>query len=183
MRELSLHILDIAQNSISAEATVIELEVNENIKNDLLTIRISDNGRGMDEETAKRVVDPFYTSRTTRKVGLGIPMFKNNAEMCDGTFELNSTLGVGTEVFATFKYSHIDRVPLGNMPETIMALVMSDLKTDIYYKHIYQNKDFVFSTIEIKKVLGHDVPLSEVEVLLWIKDYVAEGIKDLKSNT
>ena len=180
MRELSLHILDVAQNSISAEATVIELEINENIKKDLLTIKISDNGKGMDEDTASKVVDPFYTSRTTRKVGLGIPMFKSNAEMCDGTFELRSTLGVGTEVFVSFKYSHIDRVPLGNMPETIMALVMSDLRTDIYYKHIFNNKEFVFSTREIKKVLGHDVPLSEVEVLLWIKEYVEEGLKELK---
>ena len=180
MKELSLHILDIAQNSVSAKASLIKLEIEENLKDDKLIIKIIDNGKGMDEETVEKVVDPFYTSRTTRKVGLGIPMFKSNAEMCDGKFSLTSELGKGTEVIAEFKHSHIDRVPLGDMPETIMALVMSDLDTDVYYKHTLNNREFVFSTIEIKKVLGHDVPLNDVEVLMWVKEYVEQGLNELK---
>ena len=116
MRELSLHILDIAQNSIKAEAECLRIAVIEDLINDKLTIKIKDDGTGMDADTVKKVVDPFYTTRTTRKVGLGIPLFKLSAEQCGGYFEIKSQLGIGTEITAVFKHSHIDRVPLGNMP-------------------------------------------------------------------
>ena len=110
MRELSLHILDIAQNSIKAEAECLRIAVIEDLMEDKLTIKIKDDGVGMDSETVRKVIDPFYTTRTTRKVGLGIPLFKLSAEQCDGLFEINSQLGKGTEITAVFKYSHIDRV-------------------------------------------------------------------------
>ncbi len=180
MRELSLHILDVAQNSVTAHATLIELEIIEDHKNDLLTIIITDDGTGMDAETAKRVVDPFYTSRTTRSVGLGIPMFKSNAEQCNGSFVLDTQLGRGTKVLVKFQLSHIDRVPLGNMADTIMALVMSDERTDIKYIHQIDGRVFEFTTMEVKAVLGEDVSLGETDILLWIKEHIKEGINEIR---
>ncbi len=181
MRELSLHILDIVQNSISAEATIVEIEIDENLRDDSLTIDICDNGRGMSETMAAQVIDPFFTTRTTRKVGLGIPMFKANAEGCDGSFEICSKEGVGTTLKAIFKHSHIDRVPLGNMADTIMTCVMSNPTGDLYYKHQINNKSFVFSTLDIRKVLGDEVPLEDLEVLKWIAEFVEEGLTSLRA--
>lgn len=178
MKELSLHILDLAQNSITAEATRIELEIIEDTIKDKLLIRLKDNGRGMDEETVQKVTDPFFTTRTTRKVGLGISMFKANAELCEGHFEIRSELGVGTEIVAVFKHSHIDRVPIGNMPDTMMSIVMGAKEADVVYKHVYNSEVFNFDTQEIRQVLG-DVPLDNMDVLLWIKGYVEEGLKSI----
>ncbi len=178
MKELSLHILDIGQNSVSAGADFIEIIVDEDTIMDSLDILIRDNGCGMDAETAQKVIDPFYTSRTTRKVGLGIPMFKANAEQCEGSFKLTSAPGVGTTLEALFKRSHIDRVPLGNMADTIMAMVMANPKGDLLYRHSLDEKVFAMDTREFREALG-DVPLDEVEVLIWIKGYVAEGLSDI----
>lgn len=178
MKELSLHILDIGQNSVSAGASLIQILVEENTGEDVLRITIKDNGSGMDQETAGRVVDPFYTSRTTRKVGLGIPMFKANAELCGGSFKLESQIGLGTMLCAVFKRSHIDRVPLGNMADTVMAMVMANPQGDLLYRHILDGKSFTMDTREIREVLG-DVPLDDVSVLLWVKEYVDEGLAEL----
>ena len=180
MKEISLHVLDLAQNSITAGASLIELLIIENTRDDLLVIRLKDNGRGMDEETLKNVADPFFTTRTTRKVGLGISMFKANAELCEGALSIDSELGVGTVIEATFKHSHIDRVPLGNMADTIMTMVMGVGASDIVYKHVYNSGTFIFNTQEVKEVLG-DVPLDLPDVLLWIKGFVEEGLKDIIS--
>lgn len=182
MRELSLHILDIVQNSISADATIVEIEIEENLRLDELKITVCDNGKGMSEEMVSQVTDPFFTTRTTRKVGLGIPMFKANAEGCEGSFELCSKLGVGTTLKANFKHSHIDRVPLGNMADTIMTCVMSNPQGDLYYKHQINQKFFVFSTLDIRKVLGDDVPLDDLDVLRWIASFVDEGLENLKND-
>jgi hypothetical protein len=182
VRELSLHILDIVQNSISADATIVEIEIEENLRQDELKIIVCDNGKGMSEEMVAQVVDPFFTTRTTRKVGLGIPLFKASAEACDGSFELCSKLGLGTTLKATFRHSHIDRVPLGSMAETIMTCVMSNPTGDLYYKHQINNKFFVFSTLDIRKVLGEDVPLDDLDVLRWITSFVDEGLEGLKND-
>jgi len=179
MKELSLHILDIGQNSVSAGAALIEIEIIEDHTQDILSIKIIDNGCGMDEETVRKVIDPFYTSRTTRKVGLGVPMFKANAEQCSGTFKIESQLGVGTVVEATFQHSHIDRVPLGDMPETIMAMVMANASGELVYRHTLDSRNFTFDTREIREVLGDDVPLDSLDVLLWIKGHVEEGLQEL----
>lgn len=181
MKELSLHILDIVQNSIKAEAGLIEIEVDENINNNILSISIKDNGNGMDEVTLQKVIDPFFTTRTVRNVGLGIPLLKIAAERCDGFFEISSRVGVGTEVKAVFGYNHIDRAPLGKMGDTMMVLLNNSEKFDIYYKHIYNGNTFVFDTIEIKNLLD-DVDISSPDILLWIKDYIKENIDDLKKH-
>lgn len=178
MRELSMHILDIGQNSISANAKNIKIIIDEDIKNDRLYIIIEDDGKGMDAEELKRVTDPFYTSRSTRRVGLGIPLFKASAEACDGCFAITSLKGKGTCVRATFEYSHIDRAPLGNIIDTIISMVISDINVDILYIHKKNEKEFVFDTKEIKSVLG-EIPINNLDVIKWIKNNIKEGLNSL----
>lgn len=178
MRELSLHILDIAQNSIVAEADEIRIAINEDFEDDILTICIKDNGIGMDEETLKRVVDPFYTTRTTRKVGLGISMFKAASEQSDGTFVIISKLGIGTEIIAKFKHSHIDRMPLGNMCDTLITIINSNKKIDLIYTHKIGENKFTLSTKEIKKTLG-ELEITNLDVLIWLRDYIRDNLNEL----
>ncbi len=178
MRELSLHILDIAQNSIKAEAETIRIAIMEDTHEDKLTIKIKDDGIGMDRDVLEKVVDPFYTSRTTRQVGLGIPLFKASAEQCDGFFDIKSQLGAGTEIVAVFKHSHIDRVPLGNMPDTIVTIINACDTIDLIYTHCYNGKNFTLNTKEIKKLLD-GVPISNIDVVRWLKEYVLEGLSEI----
>ena len=178
MRELSLHILDIAQNSIVAEADEIRIAIIENFVEDRLAICIKDDGKGMDEETLSKVVDPFYTTRTTRKVGLGIPMFKAAAEQCEGAFTITSQLGVGTKIVAEFKHSHIDRMPLGNMSDTLITIINSNDKIDMVYTHQIGSDKFTLNTREIKKTLG-ELPINNLDVLIWLRDYIKDNLKEL----
>ncbi len=179
MRELSLHILDIAQNSIVAQAREIRIAIIEDLVDDKLIIRIKDDGRGMDAEMLERVVDPFYTTRTTRKVGLGIPMFKANAESCNGTFEIRSKLGVGTELDAEFQHSHIDRVPLGNMSETIITIIQANIDIDLIYTHSFNGHKFTLNTKDIKKTLV-DLPINNTDVLIWLRSYINEALEEIQ---
>ncbi len=178
MRELSLHILDIAQNSIKAEAETLRIAIIEELSEDKLVIKIKDDGIGMDSETVQKVIDPFFTSRTTRKVGLGIPLFKSSAEGCDGRFEIKSQLGMGTEIIAEFKHSHIDRVPLGNMPETIVTILNACDHMDLVYTHCYNGNRFTLNSKEIKKLLD-GVPISNIDVIKWLRDYIKEGLNEI----
>ncbi|PAB61387.1 ATP-binding protein [Anaeromicrobium sediminis] len=178
MKELSLHILDIVQNSISAGAKNIEINICEHNEKNLFHVEIIDDGKGMNEETVKKAINPFYTTRTTRKVGLGISLFKMAAETCDGSFLLESKEGEGTRVKANFVRNHIDRAPLGKMEDTMVTLLMSNDKVDYLYTHEYENKTFKFETKEIKKILD-GVPLSDYDVLMWIKNYIKEGIEEI----
>jgi anti-sigma regulatory factor (Ser/Thr protein kinase) len=174
MEELSLHILDIVQNSIVAGATLIEVEIVEDTSKDTLEIDINDNGCGMDEEVLKRVCDPFTTGRTTRRVGLGIPLFKLAAEQTGGSFEITSEKGVGTKVRAVFGYSHIDRQPLGDTASTMHQLITANDEIDILYTHTKDNKSFTADTREMRAVLG-GVPFSQFEVSVWLLEYLKEG--------
>lgn len=178
MRELSLHILDIAQNSIVAEADEIRIAIIEDFDQDRLAICIKDDGRGMDQDTLSKVIDPFYTTRTTRKVGLGIPMFKQAAEMCEGKFTITSNLGVGTEIVAEFKHSHIDRMPLGNMSDTLITIINSNDKIDLMYTHEIAGEKFTLSTRDIKKTLG-ELPITNLDVLIWLRDYIKENLYEM----
>lgn len=175
MNELSLHILDICQNSIKANSTLIEIIVNEDIKSNLFEIIIKDNGCGMNEKTLSEVADPFFTTRTTRKIGLGVSLFKMAAEMTDGTFDIQSTIDKGTTVKAVFNHNHIDRAPLGNMEETISILVLNEAEIDIYYEHNFENQKFIFDTREVRKVL-EGIPFTNYDVIMWIKNNIKEGI-------
>ncbi len=173
MRELSLNILDIAQNSISAKANLVEIVVEENSSEKTLTIKIIDDGCGMDEEMLERVNDPFCTTRTTRKVGMGIPLFKMAAEMTGGSFEISSTVGVGTSVAARFKTDSIDFTPLGDIDETIVTLVTMNTHIDFLYRLVIDGEEFTLSTKQLKDILG-GVPLNEPEVVMWIRGYLKE---------
>lgn len=175
MRELSLHILDIAKNSVKAGADFIEIEVSEDEEKNLLTIAIRDNGCGMSEEFLKTVKDPFSTTRTTRRVGMGIPLFTAAAEQCGGGLTITSKEGVGTEVFVTFRHKHIDRAPLGDMAGTMTTLISGSPKIDFLYRHTKNGKEFVLDTRVLKKLLG-EVPLDEPDVVMWIDGYIKEGL-------
>lgn len=178
MRELSMHILDIAQNSIVAGASIIQITIDEDLEADKLTITIEDDGKGMNEEEVAMVTNPFFTSRTTRRVGLGIPMFKASAKACDGSFQIRSTKGKGTYVEAIFRHSHIDRVPLGNMADTMVVLITSDINIDFFYTHKRNDKVYTLNTKEIKEILG-EVEINNMEVIDWIKGNIIEGLKEL----
>ena len=178
MRELSLNVLDIAQNSIVAGASLTEILIKENTEEKTLLIGIYDNGKGMSEEQVKNVQDPFFTTRTTRKVGMGIPLFKLAAEQTGGSFTITSELGVGTRVDALFKTDSIDFTPLGDIEATVSTIVSMNEDKDFVYTRSVDEKEFVFKSADIKKILD-GVPLSEPSVISWIEDYIRENTEQL----
>lgn len=179
MRELSLNVLDIAQNSISANASLIEIEVLENTDRKELVIGIYDNGRGMTPEQVQNVQDPFFTTRTTRKVGMGIPLFKLAAEQTGGSLEISSEVGVGTRVRTVFRTDSIDFTPLGDMESTIVTLITMNTDRDFIYRFGIDENEFTLSTSELKGILG-DVPLSEPSVAQWIKEFISEQTQNIR---
>ncbi|MDL2289296.1 ATP-binding protein [Clostridia bacterium OttesenSCG-928-F22] len=178
MKELSLHILDIIQNSIKANASFIQLEILECPSRNELNIRIEDNGCGMDEATLKKARSPFGTSRTTRKVGLGIPMFEQSAIATGGSFEITSQVGVGTVVTARYVLDSIDRAPMGDIAGTVHSLVMMNTSLDFRFLYQFETEKFLFDTREVREVLG-DVPLNAPDVAAWIKENLYDGIQEL----
>lgn len=182
MTEISLNILDVAQNSISAGAKLIEISVIADIKKDILTVEIKDNGCGMDDEKLKNVVDPFFTTRTTRKIGLGIPFFKLAAENTGGSFNITSQLGLGTTVTAVFGLSHIDRMPLGDINFTIHSLITLNPSIDFFYLYKIDERCFTLDTREFRETLG-DIPFNSPEVSAYINDYLNENKQVVDSGT
>ncbi len=181
MRELSLHILDIVENGVTAGADCIHILVEEARSEDLLTIKITDNGRGMPAEKIEKLTDPFITTRTTRRVGLGLSLIATAAERCDGKFEVKTEPGRGTEVVATFRYSHIDRAPMGDIASTITTLIMGNPHTDFVYTHIVNGKDFTLDTREIKAELG-DLSLTNPVVIHHLTESIHNSLGQLTSN-
>ena len=178
MKELSLHILDIAMNSLRAEASELGIEIIENTDNDILSIIITDNGFGMDEEMVKSVLDPFTTTRTTRKVGLGIPLFKANAEGCNGNFSITSVLNIGTTVTANFQLSNIDRPVLGDISSVMSMIFCShpDIEVSFTYKK-YRSK-YTLATKEIKTELD-GVSMQEPEVKSLIENIIVSELNEI----
>ena len=174
MTELSLNVLDVAQNSVKAKASLIEISVDISTAENRLVIIIKDNGCGMDEETVKRVIDPFYTTRTTRKVGLGVPFFKMSAEMTGGSFNIASEKGKGTEVTAEYVLDSIDRMPLGDMPSTIETLVIYNTDFDFIYRYGVDGESIELNTVQMKDILG-GVPLDTPDVAEYIKEFLREN--------
>lgn len=179
MRELSLNVMDIAQNSITAGASLIEILVEETKQPETLVIKIADNGKGMTEEQVRRVVDPFYTTRTTRKVGLGIPLFKMAAEMTGGAFSIESTVGEGTTVTAKFLAAHVDMTPLGDINSTIRMLILCNPDRDFVFCRSLDGESFTLDTRELREVLGAEVPLSDPEVAQWVREYLTENTETI----
>jgi anti-sigma regulatory factor (Ser/Thr protein kinase) len=180
LRELALHLLDIAENSISAHAKTIRIRVEENTLIDRLRIRVIDDGIGIDADRIARVIDPFVTSRTTRKVGLGIPLLKAAAEACNGSFSIQSEPGKGTQVEVEFQHSHIDRMPLGNLESTILTLMIGSPEVNWIFCYNNNGQEFVLDDAEIKETLA-GVSLSEPSVLKFLREYLSEGIADVKA--
>lgn len=178
MQEISLNILDLAQNSISAGADLVEISVDESPDDDTLTVTIKDNGRGMSPEQLKAVTDPFYTTRTTRKVGLGVPFFKMAAEMSGGNFSIVSKKGEGTCVRGVFGLSNIDRMPLGDINGTIAMLIYCNPLLDFVYNRSRSAKSFTLDTREVRSVLG-GVALNTNEVTVWLKDFLCENENEI----
>jgi hypothetical protein len=178
MREISLHILDIVQNSVAAGAARIEIVVTADSSKDTLSILIKDNGKGMSPEILADVFDPFTTTRTTRKVGLGLPMLAAAAELCDGGVNISSVPGKGTEVDACFKLSHIDRAPFGDIESTIINLIAANPNIYFRYEQIVDGKSFFLDMAEVQRELG-EVPVNTVPVINWLKGYFNQGIAQI----
>ena len=178
MRELSLNVMDVAQNSVRAEASLVEISVEESDRDDLLSITISDNGCGMTEEQVQQVIDPFFTTRTTRKVGLGVPLFKMSAEQTGGSFSITSTLGQGTCTKATYVKSHVDMTPLGDINSTISILIRCNPDIDFVFTRTTDNGSFSLDTRELREVL-QGVPLDTHEVVEWIEQFLKEQTENI----
>ena len=167
-----MHILDVAENSIRAEATLVEITVSVQPDEDRLTVLIKDNGCGMDAEQLRHVQDPFFTTRTTRKIGLGVPFFKQAAESTGGTFRIESEKGKGTTVEAVFTLSHIDRMPLGDITATVHTLIVFNERTDFLYTYRYKDRQFILDTRQMRKIVGEEVSFAEREISVFIKEYL-----------
>ncbi len=188
MRDLSLHILDIVQNSIKANSTVVKLHIFEKTESKELVLIIEDNGFGMDNDFLKKVEDPFTTTRTTRKIGLGIPMLKESALKCEGEFSICSERNIGTKVFAAFSIDHIDRLPIGDVGSTMTVLITANPDTHFILLLESVEGTFILDTEEIKKTLnGEDngnemqnlISINEFAVIQWLKEYIDEGVKNI----
>ena len=172
MKELSLNILDVAKNSVTAGATRIGITVEENPER--LSITITDNGCGMTPEFVARVTDPFTTTRTTRRVGLGLPLMKMEAQMAGGDLTIESQVGVGTTVVTWFDPRNIDMPPLGDVTSTIVTLIQGSPDIDFVYTHRKNGEAYTLDTREIREIMG-GIPLCEPEILAWLTDYLSEN--------
>jgi len=179
MKDLSSHILDIVQNSIRAKAVLIQIEITELPEKDRLIITISDDGKGMTKEQMHQATDPFYTSRTTRKVGLGLSLLKQNAEMTGGTFYLESEPGKGTKVTAEFGLSHFDRPVMGDLTGTLLLLICSVGNIEYVFHHQTPTGNFKLDTREIRQILGN-VPVSNPEIRTFLKEMIQENLEQIQ---
>ncbi len=179
MREISLHIMDIAENGITAGADWIQIVVDEARNENRLKIEIKDNGKGIPNNMVDKVIDPFVTTRTTRRVGLGLSLLKAAAERCDGEFALTSEPGKGTRVKAIFQYDHIDRAPLGDMASSVITLIAGNSDVDFVYIHIVDGKNFTMDTRDIRKELG-DISLTNPTVIHHLTQSIKKELGRLK---
>jgi len=175
MDELSLNILDIAYNSIRAHASYIQIFIKDSVSENIIQITIEDNGDGMSEEVLKEVSNPFYTTRKTRPVGLGISLLKQSAELSDGSLVIESQLGIGTKLTAQFVKNHIDTPIMGDLVSTMLTLIQADENIDYCFFYESDDINFEMNTKVIKEILG-DMKITEPEIIVWLKDYMKEGL-------
>ncbi len=179
MQDLSLHVLDIVENSIAAGAEKIKISINEDTARNKLILTIQDNGMGMDKKTLTRALDPFFSTKKTRRIGLGLSMLAQATKEANGSFHIKSKKGKGTTITATFMHDHIDRKPIGDMTKTLMTLVATQgLDVDFLYKHHKNNYTFIFDTKTIKKDLK-DIPLNNSEVIKYLRNNLKKEFKKL----
>lgn len=178
MKELSLHILDVVQNSTRAQATEVVIEITEDFRQNLLQIVIKDNGCGIKKELLPTITNPFSTSRTTRRVGLGLSLLKAAAEQCNGEMTIESEEGKGTTTSVTFDHDHIDRVPLGDIVATLIGIIIGNPDIDFCYRHRVNDNTFEIHTQAIKEELG-DVPISDAAVVNFLSEYIQSNLDTL----
>ncbi len=178
MLELAMHILDIAENSVRAGATTVIVNVMENEETDSLIIEITDNGKGMDQDEITKALDPFYTTKKVRRIGLGLPLLREACRRCDGMFTIESEKDKGTHIVARFKHSHIDRQPLGDMASTLLMLITGNPDMDFIYTHTKNDVTFTLNTGTIKEAI-EDVPINNPEILRFIKTMINEGLEEI----
>jgi hypothetical protein len=181
VRELSLHLLDLAENSVAANASRVKIKVIEESKTDLLQMSVEDNGKGMDAEMVTRVEDPFVTSRTTRKVGLGIPLLKEAAEACNGFLKIESQVGIGTTVFVQFQRSNIDRMPLGDLADTFFQLLITNPTIHWLFYYRINDQEFDFDDDPVKKEL-EGISLTDPAILNYLRLTIETGIQSLQTS-
>ncbi len=180
MLTLADHILDVAENSVRAGAKLIQISLEEDSERDLLTVQIKDDGHGMAKDVLEKVLDPFYTTKTVRRVGLGLPLLKDAAERSGGAFQVKSEENRGTAVKATFRLYHLDRQPLGAIVNAIIILIISNSDIDFFYKHRHNDRQFEMDTREIRKEID-DVPINHPEVIKYIRGAMEEGLREIES--
>jgi len=179
MEDLSLHILDIAENSIEAQAKRIDIRIEENPRLDRMILVLSDDGRGMDKKLRARALDPFVTTKTVRRIGLGLSLLAQAAKAAGGKLTLRSRPGQGTKVRATFELSHVDRKPLGNIAQTLAMLIVAHPDLDIRYSHKSGKKTYIFDTQDLRSQLG-GLSLAAPQVVAVIKKTIQEGIQEIR---
>jgi len=180
LREIALHILDVAENGITAGADCIHIIVDEARVENLLTIAIEDNGKGIQVEKVNTLTDPFVTSRTTRRVGLGLPLLEAAARRCEGDLTIDSQPGKGTRITTTFRYDHIDRAPLGDMVSTLITLIMGNSEVDFVYSHRIDGNHFDLDTREIKEELGPHY-MTDPAVMYHLKQTIRTQLEQLET--
>ena len=178
MLELSLHILDIVENSTRAGAGTVSITIIEDTMKNILSMEITDDGSGMSEDTLRKVKDPFFTTKTVRNVGLGLPMLAQAAERTEGKLIIESKRDTGTRVAADFKLHHIDRQPLGDISGTLVTLIAGNTDVEIIYRHQHDGQVYILDTREIKKEI-EDIPINHADVLNFIRSHVVEGLKEI----
>jgi hypothetical protein len=179
MKDLSLHIMDILQNSIRSGADRIGLEIIEDVPKDLYRLTFTDNGCGMDKTMLNQVTDPFFTTRTVRKVGLGLSLLKQNAEKTGGNMTIESAVGKGTTVCATFSHKHIDRPVLGDVAGAIVLTASAYPDIRFIYRHEKNGSAFVFDTDEINKTLD-GISIQNPEIIGFLREMIVENLKEIE---
>ena len=176
MKELSMHVYDLMENSIAANASEIKLTIRDSIKDNIYAFTIEDNGKGMSPEFLAKVTDPYTTTRTTRKVGLGLPLIKMNTENCGGGMKIVSEVGKGTRLDFWFQHNHWDRPPMGDLAGTIVMLCSQHEDRHIIYRHITDKDEFVFDTDEVKEALD-GASMNDLSIFRYLKDMVKENLE------
>jgi hypothetical protein len=175
VEDICFHLIDLVQNSVAAGAGQVRLDIVESGERDSLSVQVADNGRGMDEQTLEKVQDPFFTTKSFKKVGLGIPLLKATAQACRGDFSIRSAVGRGTEVRASMQRSHVDCPPLGKLEETLLSLLVSLDTTDLHFSYRCERGGFAISTSAVREQVG-DLHFSHPDVYGFLRRYIHEGL-------
>jgi anti-sigma regulatory factor (Ser/Thr protein kinase) len=182
VEDICFHLVDLVQNSVAAGATTILLRIVESETQDTLTLAVTDNGRGMDGPTLEKVQDPFFTTKSFKKVGLGIPLLKATAQSCHGAFDIRSDAGRGTEVTARMERSHLDCPPLGDLRETLLSLLVSLDGVDLQFSYRSDRGEFDISSGAIRRQVG-ELHFSHPEIYRFLKGYIHEGLERVLAPT